>query len=424
MSILTNTQKGFQKTEFGEIPIDWLLVSYDEAFDFLTTATYSRAQLSENEEISYVHYGDIHTKCLHFLDFDKIILPTIKNELRKSYPLLKDGDVIIVDASEDYEGVGKSVEVKNLRSRKAISGLHTFLLRDNNESIARGFKGYIHSNKLVKKQMDTLATGLKVYGVSKTNLKKILIPLPPTEEEQSAIATALNDADELINSFEKLIAKKRMIKQGAMQELLKPKDGWEKKKLGEIGDFKNGINKSSEDFGFGYPFVNLLDVFGKTKINSNSHLDLINANESDRKNYELREGDVLFIRSSVKPEGVGLTVLIEKNLVNTVFSGFIIRFRDKGFLSNEFKEHCFLSSDFRNRLIANSTVSANTNINQDALKNLDLFFPKSKTEQTHISQILSDMDIEIEGLEKKLAKYKMLKQGMMQNLLTGKIRLV
>ena len=105
-------------------------------------------------------------------------------------------------------------------------------------------------------------------------------------------------------------------------------------------------------------------------------------------------------------------------------SGFIIRFRENGILTDEFKEHCFYTTDFRNRLLANSTVSANTNINQEALKNLAISFPKPKTEQLHIAQILSDMDTEIEALEKKLEKYKKIKQGMMQNLLTGKIRLM
>ena len=83
--------KGFKKTEVGIIPDDWLLASYDEVFDFLTTATYSRAQLTESDTIKYVHYGDIHTKCLHFLDCDKIYLPSIKNELLKNYPSFSNG---------------------------------------------------------------------------------------------------------------------------------------------------------------------------------------------------------------------------------------------------------------------------------------------------------------------------------------------
>jgi len=213
-------KKGFQKTEVGIIPNDWELVSYGKVFDFLTTATYSRSQLSESGEIKYVHYGDIHTKCQHFLDCDKIELPSIKLELLKNYPMLKEGDVIVVDASEDYEGVGKSVEVRNIGNFKIISGLHTFLLRDKNGLIANGFKGYIHSNKLVKKQMDTLATGMKVYGVSKTNLKLIKIPLPPTKAEHTAIVQILSDMDAEIEALEKKLEKYKMIKQGMMQNLL------------------------------------------------------------------------------------------------------------------------------------------------------------------------------------------------------------
>ena len=112
----------------------------------------------------------------------------------------------MADASEDYEGIGKSVEVKNIKDRKAISGLHTFLLRGKKDVFSNGFKAYLHSNKIIKTQYDKLATGLKVYGVSKGNLKLIQIPLPPLPE-QTAIATVLSDTDSLLQAIEKKIAK-------------------------------------------------------------------------------------------------------------------------------------------------------------------------------------------------------------------------
>jgi len=217
-------QNRYQKTDIGVIPSDWKLISYGKAFKFLTSATYSRAQLTESGEIKYIHYGDIHTKCNHILDFEKIELPAISRELLKNYPLVKEGDVIVTDASEDYEGVGKSVEVKNVRNLKIISGLHTFLLRDKNNHIAKGFKAYIHLNRLVKKQMDTLATGIKVYGISRTNLKLIKIPLPSTKSEQAAIAKTLNDADELIVHLEKLIAKKTRYKTRGCTNIVKTQE--------------------------------------------------------------------------------------------------------------------------------------------------------------------------------------------------------
>jgi type I restriction enzyme S subunit len=194
---------------------------------------------------------------------------------------------------------------------------------------------------------------------------------------------------------------------------------WEVKKLGEIGNFKNGINKSNEDFGFGFPFANLMDVFGKSSIQSNKEFGLINSNEAERKLYNLVNGDVLFIRSSVKPSGVGLTCVIEENLPNTVFSGFIIRYRDVGVLTKEYKRHCFYEQKFRNSLIGSSTVSANTNINQEALKRLVLIIPP-KSEQTAIATALSDADALITSLEKLIAKKRNIKQGAMQQLLRPK----
>jgi len=195
---------------------------------------------------------------------------------------------------------------------------------------------------------------------------------------------------------------------------------WEVKELGEIGKFKNGINKSNEDFGFGFPFVNLMDVFGKTSIRENESLNLINSNEAERKLYNLKKGDVLFIRSSVKPSGVGLTCVIEHDLLDVVFSGFIIRFRGNDFLNTEFKKHCFYSERFRNNLIASSTVSANTNINQEALKKLKISFPLNLSEQTAIAIALSDMDELIAQTEKLIEKKKAIKQGVMQELLRPK----
>lgn len=197
-----------------------------------------------------------------------------------------------------------------------------------------------------------------------------------------------------------------------------PED-WEVVELGDIGEFKNGINKSKEDFGFGFPFVNLMDVFGKPKILGIEKFDLINSNKYERNLYNLVEGDVLFIRSSVKPAGVGLTSVIKNELVNTVFSGFLIRFREKIGLNIEYKKHCFFNERFRNELISNSSVSANTNINQDALKKLKLIVPPL-IEQKAIATALSDVDEMISNLDKLITKKKAIKQGAMQKLLKPK----
>lgn len=292
------------------------------------------------------------------------------------------------------------------------------------------------------------SNGSTMAHITKGFLENRLFAFPPLAEQQR-IAKALSDVDALISTTEKLIQKKKNIKQGTMQNLLTGKkrlpgfgprtkfptykqtelgpipEDWEVKTLGELGSFKNGISKPSEDFGFGSPFVNLMDIFGITKISETNHLGLINSNIIEQNTYSLKEGDVLFVRSSVKPEGVGLTTIIKKDLDKTVYSGFILRFREIGNeLTTDFKEYVFYNKGFRDSLISSSTVSANTNINQPALKKLIIVYPSSKEEQTAIANVLSSMDKEIETLNTKLEKYRNLKTAMMQQLLTGKIRLV
>lgn len=198
---------------------------------------------------------------------------------------------------------------------------------------------------------------------------------------------------------------------------------WEVKELGEIGELKNGINKEKEDFGFGFPMVNLMDVFGINKVYKNNfQLGLVNATERDIKEYSLQKGDVLFIRSSVKPEGVGLTTVICDDLENTTFSGFIIRFRDNGCLDLEYKAHCFFEEGFRRRLLNKSTISANTNINQGALNSLKIPLPPLP-EQKAIARVLSTADAAIHTTEKLIAQKELRKKWLMQQLLTGKKRL-
>lgn len=196
---------------------------------------------------------------------------------------------------------------------------------------------------------------------------------------------------------------------------------WEEKYLSELGTFKNGLNKSKEDFGFGYPFVNLMDVFGKDVVFSEK-FDLVNANEKDLKLYNLLKGDILFIRSSVKREGVGETILVLDDLENTTYSGFLIRFREKTkYLNLLFKKYCFKTKKFRKSLLSLSTTSANTNINQESLNLLKLNFP-AKQEQEKIASFLTSVDIKIEQLTKKEELLQQYKKGVMQKIFNQEIR--
>lgn len=180
-------------------------------------------------------------------------------------------------------------------------------------------------------------------------------------------------------------------------------ENWNAYVLSALGEFKNGINKDKSSFGFGVPFVNLMDVFGKSSI-ANHSFSLVDASEKEQELYNLKAGDILFVRSSVKPEGVGQTCVVVESLKNTVYSGFLIRFRPDSKLINwKYATHCFDGSRFRQRLLVHSTIAANTNINQESLKQLAIQLPPLP-EQKAIADLLSTWDEAIEKTEQLIVK--------------------
>jgi len=368
----------------------------------------------------------------------------ISKEYEKAFinKRLKAGDLIT--ARTGYPGTTCIVPNKYEGSQSFT----TLITRLKSSCVSTEFINFVINSKIGQSYFEKAQIGGGQKNVNAASLRLLTLPLPSTLAEQEAIAGALSDADGLIESLEQLIEKKRQIKQGAMQQLLSPwepesqspetnpaptsttpnppskklKQGWVEKTLGEMGTFKNGLNKDKNSFGHGSPFVNLMDVFGAASISSGKKLGLIASNKEEQTTYDLRKGDVLFIRSSVKPSGVGLTSVIAVDLPSVVYSGFLIRYRCEQ-LHENYSKYCFYESTFRANLIAASSVSANTNINQTSLALLKITIP-SKQEQIYIAKIVSDMDTEIATLETKLSKAKQIKQGMMQELLTGKTRLI
>ena len=142
LGILTTAHSKHKQSELGAVPSDWVRVSIGELFDFLRTASNSRADLGNTDAIAYVHYGDIHTRFHHFIDFSRDSVPRLLAGKSVRASRIRDGDLIVVDASEDEPGVGKSVEVCNLGETEAVSGLHTLLLRSKDRRVHDGYRGY------------------------------------------------------------------------------------------------------------------------------------------------------------------------------------------------------------------------------------------------------------------------------------------
>jgi type I restriction enzyme S subunit len=207
------------RTRLAGFSDTWRESSFGELFEFLRNASNSRADLSASGDVGYVHYGDIHLHSSPFFDSRRDLLTFIDAGKVKSTPSLRDGDVLMADASEDTEAIGKAVEITGLGGLRAVGGLHTLVLRPRPGRLARGFAGYVQFMPAVRTAIVRAATGVSVYGVSKSSVRAIVTPLPGVEE-QSAIAEILSDMGAEIVALEARREKTRQLKQGMMQALL------------------------------------------------------------------------------------------------------------------------------------------------------------------------------------------------------------
>lgn len=177
------------KLRFKEFSGEWEEKKLGDIFDFYSTNSYSRSCLNNDKgRVRNIHYGDIHMRFPTMLDVKNIDIPYINDEIdlntisKDCY--CKEGDIVIADASEDYEDIGKTVELKNVGSEKIVAGLHTLLGRDNKGITKNGYRGYMFLSNRVRKQIKVLAVGAKVLGISKTNINKVLLNVPVDKEQQ------------------------------------------------------------------------------------------------------------------------------------------------------------------------------------------------------------------------------------------------
>lgn len=288
---------------------------------------------------------------------------------------------------------------------------------------------YFESPQWHKQISLCVAEGARNHGLLNVNINDFFSTkhFLPQLAEQEKIANFLAIVDKKIINLENIITSLENQKKGLLQQIFsqklrfKDKNGnnypnWEKKKLGDIATLKNGISKSNEAFGHGKKFINLQDIFNKSYI-FNDNYSLVDVTEKELSENNLLKGDVLFVRSSVKREGVGLPCVIMENLIDTVYSGFIIRCR---FNINEniylhYKKYCFLEFSFRKALLKKSSSSANTNINQDNLSKLYVNLPCLE-EQTKIADFLSAFDRKLDNQKAQLEHWKQIKKGLLQQM--------
>lgn len=405
-------KEGYKQTEIGIIPNDWELMKLGDIFEFKNGL---------NKEKHFFGYG---TPILNYMDVFKysgVIANDIKgkvfltNQELKAYEVRK-GDVFFTRTSETIEEIGVTTTVLEDVLDTVFSG---FVLRgrSKNAILDLYFKKYCFSSSFVRKEIISTASYTTRALTNGRLLANVKIAVP-TLAEQTAIANALSDADALITSLEKLIAKKRNIKQGTMQQLLQPKEGWEVKKLGEVATIVRGASpRPIEDtkwFDKQSPigWVRISDVTKSKKVLLETTQKL---SDLGVKNSRLVENGNLIMSICAT---VGRPILTTFDVC--IHDGFVV-FKnpqvDRQYL------YYFLTFIEDNWAKSGQTGSQ-MNLNTTLINNTEIPFPKSPEEQTRIATILSDMDAELTVLEQKLEKYKKIKLGMMQELLTGRTRLV
>ena len=270
-------------------------------------------------------------------------------------------------------------------------------------------------------QVLPLIQGTKVSSVAKSAIKSTILVLPPATE-QSNIANVLTDIDSLLLSLDNLIAKKKAIKEGAMQQLLTGKkrlkgfdEPWVEKRLGEV----------TETFSGGTPLRSIAHYYdGSINWFTTGELNdgfLYKSQEQISNDAINNSSAKIFPKDTVLMAMYGATIgklgiLKEPSATNQACCAFFCKRIDEMFLF-------YLLRKYREKIIEKGCGAGQPNISQNIIKELNFRIPCEIKEQQAIAQVLTNMDTEISALEAKRKKYESVKQGMMQQLLTGKIRL-
>lgn len=411
----------FKQTEIGLIPEDWEQSSVADLFLHIRSNSLSRDCLNyEDGRIKNVHYGDVLVKLGEVTDAEADLLPFVNKDIELSVNpnvLLQSGDVVMADTAED-ETVGKSTELINVKS-DVVAGLHTIVNRPKQQVFSAKYLGYFFNSTLYHTQLLPHMQGIKVLSLSKKAIDSTIVVYPKDKQEQSRIAEALSDIDKLIASLSKMIEKKRLMKQGAMQQLLTGKkrlpgfEGeWVEKRLGEIGTlamckriYQEETSKSGD-----VPFYKI-GTFGQEAdayISKDKY-------EQFKLLYRFpNKGDVLISAAGT----IGRTVVYDGRPSYFQDSNIVWLAHNGKQILNSFLFYVYQRIEWNTE---NTTIARLYNNN---FNNTVILFPISLAEQSAIANVLNTMDNEIESLEEERDKYIRVKEGMMQKLLTGQIRLV
>lgn len=411
----------YKQTDAGLIPVDWLVRPVGEMGEVRAgkaLAVNSPGRLRPYLRTKNVFDGRI--------DLDDVLqMPMSDGEFERYR--LRDGDVLL-NEGQSIELVGRCAMYRDEYPEPCAIQNQLVRFRAG-AGVSAAFAAHLFrycqaSGVFAKIALQT--TSVAHLGVSR--FQRLELAWPPTFAEQDAIAAALGDADALIDALDQLVAKKRLVKQGAMQELLTGRrrlpgftGEWETKRLGQLGTFLkgSGVSKSQAISGE-LPCVRYGELYTR-------HDDVIRAfhswisREVAQTATPLRRGDVLFAGSGETKEEIGKCAAFVHDADAYAGGDIVILRTDQA--DALFLGYYLNTADIARQKASRGQGDAVVHISATALAAIRGRFPKPP-EQSAIAAVLTDMDAEIAAVEDKLAKARRVKQGMMQELLTGRVRLV
>lgn len=417
---MVEMKSGYKMTEVGVIPEDWEVKNVSESC--LIKARIGWQGLKKSE---YMSSGDY--LLITGTDFDngQVNWKSCAYVSKARYEQDSNIKIRPQDILISKDGTIGKVAYLGMIPKAGTLNSGIFVIRANDRKIYQVFLSKIFMSFYFEDFLNRLVAGSTINHLYQKDFVKFCFPLP-NSEEQTAIATALSDVDSLISALAKKIEKKKAIKQGLMQQLLTGKkrlpgfnDKWKSMLLGDIAEVKDGTHQTPQYVkSGGKPFYSVENVTADDfKIVKHISLEEHKALTS---NYRIEKGDVLMTRIG----SIGCCKYVDWDVDASFYVSLaLLKINEK--YDSKFISYLSNIKSFKEEVMLNSLVFAiPQKINLGNISLIKVYIPTSKVEQTAIANILSDCDSEIAALEEKRDKYKEIKQGMMQQLLTGKIRLI
>ena len=414
--------KDFKMTELGPIPKDWEVKRLGEIGTFSKGSGISRDQ-AHTGWLPCIRYGEIYTD---HNDWIRDFKSHITSEIAAGAKLLNAGDILFAGSGETKEEIGKAVAYLG-GEKNAYCGGDILVLSPHSEHSSK-YLGYVLNSRPVVVQKASRGQGDAVVHIKADSLAEVSAPIPPLPEQRK-IAAALSDVDEMIAASERLIEKKRKIKTGAMQRLLTGKTrlpgfkgAWVEKRLGDVcATFVSGATpcRGVKSYWGGHiRWITSGELNYNVIYETNEHITPKGVRETNLIVH--KPGTLLIAMTGMEAEGTRGRCAIVGAPSTTNQSCLALNGTDRCDALFLYWYYVYKGKDLALTFCQGTKQQSYT---ADIVRRLPVVLPPTLAEQKAIAKVLGDMDAEIAALEAELAKTRQLKQGMMQELLTGKVRL-